>query len=195
MNNIERRTLQVEFRADNKAGKLRGVAAVFNSLSEDLGGFREQIAPGAFSSAISTSDVRALVNHDPNLVLGRTAAGTLRLQETDAGLEFELDLPDTTYARDLVACMQRGDINQCSFGFSIGTDGDSWTRDKVTESWTRTINNVARLYDVSPVTYPAYADTACALRSLEQVQQTTPPAYDEYALEQMKLSIEIAEAE
>lgn len=163
--NLERRTLNVEFRADGKAGKLRGTAAVFNSLSEDLGGFREQIAPGAFASALASSDVRALYNHDANMVLGRTSAGTLRLMETDKGLEFEVDLPDTSYARDLMACMQRGDINQCSFGFSIGEDGDTWQRDAA-GMWTRTICNVSRLYDVSPVTYPAYPETECALRSL-----------------------------
>lgn len=189
---MERRTLNVELRADGQRGKIRGTAAVFNSLSEDLGGFREQIAPGAFAAALQSSDVRALINHDPNMVIGRTKAGTLRLMETDGGLEFEVDLPDTTYARDLVACMTRGDISQCSFGFSVGEGGDAWQKDAA--GWVRTITAFSRVYDVSPVTYPAYPETSCALRSLEQAQQTAPPAAD-YDLEQRQLQIALAEAE
>lgn len=172
----ERRTYAVELRSDAKGGKpvMRGIAAMFNSMSEDLGGFREQIAPGAFKSTMGNSDVRALFNHDPNYVLGRTASGTLRLSETDQGLEFEIDPPDTTYARDLMESMKRGDISQCSFGFSVGDGGDTWQKDSAGQ-WIRTIHTVTRLYDVSPVTYPAYPSTECALRSLEKVQAVTPP--------------------
>lgn len=189
---IERRTFSVAYRATStEDGKqtIGGVAAVFNSISEDLGGFREQIAPGAFKSAMGNSDVRALFNHDPNKVLGRTTSGTLRLSETDAGLEYECDMPDTSYARDLMACMQRGDINQCSFGFSVNDGGDTWKKDDA-GMWTRTIHVVSRLYDVSPVTYPAYPDTACAVRSLDKVKASEPKIFDDNMFRRMRLDME-----
>ena len=183
---IERRCYQLEFRSDVKNGKptIRGIAAMFNSMSEDLGGFREQIAPGAFKSALGSSDVRALINHDSNLILGRSTSGTLRLSETDQGLEFECDAPDTTYARDLMESMKRGDISQCSFGFTVDDGGDTWQKEA--GAWTRTIHVVSRLYDVSPVTYPAYPETSCALRSLEKVQAGAEPPVsniDQYSRE------------
>jgi len=98
---------------------------VFNQLSENLGGFREQIAPDAFNGCDMT-DVRCLFNHDDNQVLGRTASGTLTLNRTAAGLEFECDPPDTTFARDLAASMDRGDIDQCSFSFTVPQGGADW---------------------------------------------------------------------
>ena len=192
MKDIERRTMAVQLRVDNKGGSpvIAGSAAVFNSLSEDLGGFREQIAPGAFRSAIVDGcDVRALFNHEPSMILGRTTAKTLRLLETDAGLSFEIDMPDTTYAKDLMACMRRGDINQCSFGFRVDDGGDTWLKDGA-GMWTRTIHVVSRLYDVSPVTYPAYSMTECALRSLEKVRAELPP-FDDTGLRRLKLELTI----
>lgn len=192
---IERRTVGIQIRATSKGGMpvLRGVAAVFNSMSEDLGGFREQIAPGAFKAALEQCDCRALFNHDPNMILGRTTSGTLRLQETDEGLEFEVDLPDTSYSRDLQECMKRGDINQCSFGFSVAEAGDMWSQDEH-KNWTRTIGTVGRLYDVSPVTYPAYPETSCAMRSLEAAKGSTAvPAADTGHLETLKRKLELAE--
>src|SRR5437764_788576 len=112
---IERRAFVVEGLAvetrDGKPPLIRGHAAVFNSLSEDLGGFREQIAPGAFAEAIGKDDVRALFNHDPNFVLGRSAAKTLRLAEDMRGLAIEIDAPETPTIRDLVlAPIARGDV-------------------------------------------------------------------------------------
>jgi uncharacterized protein len=192
MNDIERRTMAVQLRVDNKGGSpvITGTAAVFNSLSEDLGGFREQIAPGAFRSAIMDGcDVRALFNHEPSMILGRTTAKTLRLLEIDAGLFFEVDMPDTTYAKDLMASLRRGDINQCSFGFRVDDGGDVWQKDGA-GMWTRTINVVSRLYDVSPVTFPAYAQTDCALRSLEKVRAELPP-FDDTELRRLKLELTI----
>ncbi len=171
---MERRTITVQIRADAQDGHtptLRGTAAVFDSMSEDLGGFREIIAPGAFRAAVNSSDVRCLVNHDPNKILGRSTSGTLRLEETSAGLEFVCDLPDTTYARDLMESMKRGDISQCSFGFTVDEGGQRWA--KGDDGWTRTITAIKRLYDVSPVTYPAYPETGCALRAMRQVEEET----------------------
>lgn len=190
---IERRTLKVELRSETGGEKpiMRGMAAMFNSSSEDLGGFREIIAPGAFRDAIGVSDIRALFNHDSNMILGRTASGTLRVMETDEGLAFELDPPDTTYARDLAVSMERGDISQCSFGFSVEEGGDTWEKDSCGTKWVRTINKVGRLYDVSPVTYPAYPETKCALRSLEKAQEAVkPPVFDDTELRKLKVETE-----
>lgn len=170
---IERRVFGVTLRSagEKDQGTIAGVAALFNSWSENLGGFREIIRPGAFRNCIEESDCRALFNHDPNLILGRTSARTLRLSESDAGLEFEIDMPDTTYARDLAISMARGDVSQCSFAFTVKTDGQEW-EEQQDRTWTRTITMVERLYDVSPVTYPAYPQTECALRSLATFRES-----------------------
>ena len=149
--------------------RIVGHAAVFNQWSEDLGGFREQIAPGAFAQAL-TDDVRALFNHDTNQVLGRNKAGTLTLLEDDRGLLSEIILPDTQLARDLEVLMKRGDINQMSFAFSIDKAGQEWVKKGEDETWERTITQVARLYDVSVVTFPAYPQTDAAVRALNDIK-------------------------
>lgn len=174
---IERRAfvsaLTVELR-EGKPALLRGHAAVFNQLSEDLGGFREQVAPGAFADAIEKDDVRALFNHDPNFVLGRTLAKTLRLAEDARGLAIEIDLPDTPTVRDLVqAPIVRGDISGMSFGFSVRPGGQDWAKDDEGRI-VRTLKRV-RLYDVSPVTFPAYPQTEVALRALRGIQDSLKP--------------------
>lgn len=153
-----------ELRADVEPGQapmIRGYAAVFDQLSEELGGFREKIQRGAFAANLAGADVRALFNHDPNLVLGRTKSGTLRLQEDIHGLRIEIDPPDTQAARDLMTSMQRGDIDQMSFGFQVIRD--HWETDPEGKV-TRTLLDV-RLFDVSPVTYPAYPQTQVGVRS------------------------------
>lgn len=174
---IERRILCKEVRVDTTGDKpaIRGYAALFNTLSEDLGGFREQLSTGAFADALGHSDVRALINHDPNLVLGRNKAGTLAMREDAAGLYVEITPPDTQAARDLVTSMQRGDVNQMSFAFTVAKEDQAWTRDG-TGPWLRTIKKVSRLYDVSVVTYPAYPQTSAAARALEDVQRAESEA-------------------
>ena len=169
---IERRILCKEVRVDSSGDKplIRGYAAVFNTLSEDLGGFREQLQAGAFSDAIGSSDVRALINHDPNLVLGRNQSGTLAMREDAAGLYVEITPPDTQAARDLVTSMTRGDVNQMSFAFTVAKEDQQWTRDG-TGPWLRTIKRVSRLFDVSVVTYPAYPQTSAAVRELQGLQE------------------------
>lgn len=168
----EQRTFTArEIRAsgDGEPPRLTGYAAMFNALSEDLGGFFERIKPGAFTKTLLEADVRALLNHDPNIVLGRTKAGTLRLNEDDAGLAFELDLPDTQAARDLIVSVKRGDIDQMSFGFR--TVRDSW--EQVGEQIVRTLIEV-KLFDISPVTFPAYPQTSASVRSkISELQQST----------------------
>ena len=170
--NVERRSVSLtELRAKTEDGearsKIEGYAAVFNKYSEDLGGFREIIKPGAFKKALKISDVRGLHNHDSNYVWGRTSSGTLRLKEDGDGLHIENDPPDTQWARDLIVSINRGDINQMSFGFTVGDGGDEWNEGK-DGVVTRTINEFKELFDISTVVYPAYPDTAVALRSLTE---------------------------
>lgn len=159
---IERRiAVPRELRATRgEAGKtvLRGYAAVFNSLSEEIWGFYERIALGAFIDALKTSDARCLLNHDSNFVLGRMSAGTLRVSEDATGLLIENDVPDTQVGRDLVVSIERGDITHMSFAFTLFPDGDSWGEED--GKLIRTITHIRELYDVSPVTYPAYAETS-----------------------------------
>ena len=153
---MEKRYFNIETRTEKREDgttTITGHAAVFNQLSSDLGGFREVISPNAFENVLN-DDVRALVNHDPNLLLARTTSGTLKLEQTDEGLQYSFDVPDTTYGRDLVISMERGDISQSSFAFTI--EEDSW--ESTADGEIRTINKVKNLYDVSPVTYPAYPD-------------------------------------
>ena len=160
----ERRTLHSEFRVEQREdGKklIRGHAAVFNSET-DLGWFRERIAPGAFSESIGKDDVRALFNHDENFILGRNKAGTLTMREDEQGLYVEIDPPDTQVGRDLVTSIDRGDISQMSFGFQ--TIKDSWETEENAAKDLRTLEKV-KLWDVSPVTFPAYQETDVAVRS------------------------------
>lgn len=170
---IEQRTYELELRADKDGRKISGHAAIFNSIA-DGGWFREKVAPGAFSDSIQADDIRALFNHDSNLILGRNKAGTLRLSEDSRGLLIEIDPPDTQFARDLLISIERGDISQMSFGFE--TKKDSWERSPKDESGKkgadlRTLERV-KLWDVSPVTFPFYKDTDVAVRSHEQWEQT-----------------------
>lgn len=164
----ERRTitLPVEARsADGEPTRLSGYAAVFGDITEIAGQFNERIAPGAFAGAVKQDDVRALFNHDSNYVIGRTTSGTLRLVEDARGLRYEADPPDTQWARDLLVSVQRGDVSQSSFAFEVLDE--SWDYTGVLPL--RTIQAV-KLYDVSPVTFPAYSSTSVSSRSLEQAK-------------------------
>jgi HK97 family phage prohead protease len=153
-----------EIRVSQDAKKIEGHAALFNTKSQPIFGFRERIQPGAFAKTIQESDIRALFNHDPNIVLGRNKSGTLELSEDSKGLYMRITPPDTQAARDVIEMVRRGDVSQCSFGFRCMKD--SWSIDDG-ESL-RDIHE-ARLFDVSPVTYPAYTETECQVRS--DVQQ------------------------
>jgi uncharacterized protein len=191
-----RSLLDAEIRADGGDGgaRLVGYAAVFDSLSEDLGGFKEVIRPGAFRAALEGSDVRALVNHDTSKVLGRNTAGTLRLRETPRGLQFELDPPDTSYARDLLVSVARGDMNQGSFKFYMFSDskrGQSWSA--TPSGVVREITEFADIDEISIVTFPAYTATAVSLRSLEDYRRSQPRR-DAAWLAQAEMQIRLAEA-
>ncbi len=154
---IEKREFRME-NAEYEGNTIRGYAAVYNSDSEWMGGFYEQIATGAFDDVLD-NDTRAYFNHDENLLLGRVSSGTLRLGTDARGLYYEVDLPNTSYANDLVELMKRGDVNQSSFAFLI--ESDRWEeRDGKTY---RIIEKVSRLLDVSPVAQPAYPDATSEL--------------------------------
>ena len=156
----------VEVRESAEGGSIiRGIAAVFDSLSENLGGFREIISNKAFDEA-NMDDVRGLFNHDTNYILGRTASKTVRLEITKRGLEYEIDLPNTQTIRDLVLePIKRGDVSQSSFGFIVARGGDTWDEDDE-GVLIRTITGFRELFDVSPVVFPAYRDTTVAARSM-----------------------------
>ena len=159
--------LRVRRDADNPV-KIEGYAAVFDRDSENMG-FIERIAPGAFKNALKKSDVRALFNHDSNIILGRMSAGTLELKEDKKGLFMSVTPPDTQLIRDMVLSpIERGDVTQQSFGFNIKSD--EW-KDLDKDIPTRTILEVNELFDVCPVTFPAYPDTDVALRSLEDIKK------------------------
>lgn len=147
---------------------ISGNAVVYNVLSEDLGGFREKIAPGAFSRFLPGADVRALVNHDPSLILGRTKSGTCRIVDTLAHLEFEVDA-DTPIGTTYAPSVERGDIDGCSFRFYVLTD--TWNYDNGVPI--RTVIE-ADIDDVSIATYPAYSQTEAAVRSLERFRSHAP---------------------
>jgi len=174
---IERRNFNLsELRAitdDKGLRKITGYAAVFNSPT-DVGWFREKIEPGAFGASIGSDDIRALWNHDSNYVLGRNKSGSLMLVEDLHGLKIEIDPPDTQWARDLMVSMERGDVSQMSFGFQTLTD--RWELQDGKEI--RTLEKV-KLFDVSPVTFPAYPDTEVGLRSLEEYRKKEPEIKDD----------------
>ncbi len=163
---IERRMLDVaELRLDDEGESrtIRGYAAVFDSLSQPLFGFREVIRKGSFKKTVRESDIRALWNHDPNYVLGRKSARTLRLEEDDKGLLTRIFPPSTQWARDLMHSIERGDVSQMSFGFQ--TIKDRWMPAGQDGLPVRELLEV-RLLDVSPVTFPAYQQTEVHVRAL-----------------------------
>lgn len=164
--NRETRTVHVpELRVSDDGRHIVGYAALFNSRSVDLGGFVEVIQPGAFRNALSEKqDVRALIDHNPSSIIGRSTSGTLKLSEDDRGLRVDIDVPGTSYGRDLVESMKRGDVTQMSFAFSVRGGGHSW--DDSQTPTLRTLKDL-NLYDVSVVTFPAYPATEAAVRSLQ----------------------------
>ncbi len=168
---VENRTaLAGSIRADESKFQISGIAASYNKLSQNLGGYMEKIAPGAFTRSLKTgADVRALFNHDPSKILGRTKSGTLVLIDDDLGLKFtcQLDRGNTDHV-NIYAAIKRGDISECSFAFTVPENGDSWENSDGTDPKCmaiRTLRDVD-LMDVSAVAYPAYAQgTAVGARA------------------------------
>ena len=189
---VERRVNTVEF--DVRAGEassdgmsFTGYAAVFNSPSEPLP-FTEVIKEGAFKRSLkSRNEIKLFMNHNTDVVLGSTRAGTLKLTEDSRGLLAQAELPDTSAGRDLSVLMKRGDVSSMSFGFSVPPKGDSWSQDGAT----RELHQV-RLHEVSIVTgFPAYEATTASVRSLDILAERT--AVDVDALSDAILKLEAGE--
>lgn len=151
--------IETEERAEGTPPVIEGYASVFDKWSVDMFGWKEKIARGAFADNLKTNpDVRALIDHNSSLMLGRTTAGTLTLEEDKKGLKARITPPDTTVANDLIANMRIGNINQMSFAFQ--TVEEEWN-----ERYTERVVKRADLFDVSVVTYPAYKQASVKVRS------------------------------
>ena len=173
----------LETRADGKP-MIRGYGAVFYRegdpkteyclWDDSYGRAVERIMPGAFDRALrQNQDVAGLFNHDPNLVLGRTSAGTMALTKDSIGLRYEIELGDTSVSRDVQEYIRRGDVTGSSFSFTIPPGGDRWTRTQDEDGKYFEVREVhdVELYDVGPVTFPAYQGTSAAVRSAEDAAE------------------------
>ena len=198
---MEKRIFNLESRFETREDGtefVSGYGAVFNSKSENLGGFYEFISPSAITQeTIDKSDIRALINHDQNLVLARSTSGTLKVEVDEKGMRYSFDIPQTSYGKDLAINMKNGNISQSSFAFTIARDGDNWTTDEEGND-IRTITKIERLYDVSPVVYPAYSqaesDLVVAQRGLamyKEKQEIKEEENDLVARSLAKLKIEL----
>lgn len=173
-NNIERRAYcnGVEVRKAENSTTLRGYAAKFGS-TYDMGWFTEEVHRDAFNGA-DMADVRVLLNHDSNLVLGRTKAGTARVGVDENGLWYEVDLPNSPVGENMRVAAERGDIDQSSWGFTLRSGGDMWEKRDGKDH--RTLTGVNIVFDASPVTFPANPDTTVAKRSLEGLEDFDLPS-------------------
>ena len=152
---------ELRVQGDSDGPVITGYAAVFDLLSEDLGGFKERVLPGAFTDTLKGKpDVKALIDHDSSKILGRTTAGTLKLEEDKKGLAVRISPADTTAGTDILKSIKRGDIDQMSFAFQTVTD--RWHTED--EEEIRELVEV-KLFEVSIVAFPAYQDTSVAVRS------------------------------
>lgn len=188
------RSVQVEFMTREEEGNksIEGYFAVFNSVYDIAPGMSESIAPGAFSKSLA-GDIRALVNHDTSLVLGRTKAGTLVLREDSRGLWGHIDInPNDVAAMDLYARVQRGDVDQCSFGFEIRSQ-DTDIKEDGSIHWTLT---EIELYEVSCCTFPAYEETSISARTAERdnIRKRETEAWREKAKARLKDGTESTDA-
>lgn len=177
-----------DFLAETKEGKhfLTGYAIKFGQRSKKLGNYYEVIDHKALDG-VDLTDVKALVDHDYSKVLGRTKANTLKLKVDNVGLWFEIELADTTYAVDLFKSIQRGDINECSFGFKIDeTNRNSTTVERLDQNtYLRTVKKIKELREISIVSLPAYENTNAEIkRDLEQ-------AVKQYEIEKAAIELEL----
>lgn len=176
---LERRVYlsEVETRtAGENQRVITGYAYKFRALSQNLGGFKEQVLEDAGKESIQVDDIRALMNHDANLILGRNRAGTLQMEEDSTGLLYEIKADERqSYVRDLLIALERGDVNQSSFGFQVPPNGDTWTMGE-DDTPLRSIQKMS-LFDVSPVTYPAYlsSESSVSQRCADMVRALKDP--------------------
>lgn len=166
--NIETRASQ-SFSVESRT--IEGYAIVFNSLSHNLGGFREQILPEAIEGVLEKSCILALLNHDESrgvLARYRNGEGSLELTVDEKGLKYRFEAPHTQLGDELVEGIKRGDITTSSFAFTIADE--DWSKDEE-GGHIRTIRKFDQLYDISPVYREAYGDTSVALRNLDKAMQ------------------------
>jgi len=156
---------EVEYREEADQSIVSGYVVRWEKLSEEMYGFREKVAKGAFAKSLSERGVFSFWNHNSDIVLGSTRNDTLKVEEDDKGLKFELNLPDTTAGKDARTLIKRGDVKGMSFGFA--TNIDEWDESNPTKV-IRTLKEV-RLYEVSPTPMPAYPQSSVAARSMEDV--------------------------
>lgn len=193
---MERRSYElnkISLRKDGEKQKLEGYAAVFNRLSVMLWGFREKIEPGFFENSLS-DDIRMLWQHDSAWVLGRTRARTLMVWEDERGLGFENEPPNTQIGRDAMVSIERGDVDQMSFGFTVLPNGDEWYEED-DGTLVRTLKRGGgKLTEISPVTFPAYKDTSVDIvrNAPEWVQRALKPgANDSRAAEKARARMDL----
>ena len=184
-----------EIRANVESRNVDGYAMVFNTLSENLGGFREQILPEAVDGVIERSDVMAVLNHDASrgiLARSKYGNGSLTLQADEKGLRYTFDAPHTALGDECLEYLRRGDITQSSFAFVVAED--SWEKQS-DGTYIRTIRKFDKLYDVSPVFTPAYAETSVSCRSFDEFKAEEERKEAEAKAEQERLEAEKREAE
>ena len=163
---MEKRSINFELRAKPESRTIFGTATVFNS-AYDMGWYDEEMAPESLNEA-DMKDVVALFNHDQNMVLARTSSGTLKLNVTGNSMEYEFEAPNTTLGNDLLEMVKRGDVYQSSFAFTV--EAEDW-QERSGMKPKRVIRSIKKVYDVSPVTYPANPDTMVAKRSYEATKE------------------------
>ena len=200
MKNVERRLYleNVELRETEEDGKPKifGYGAVYESRSEDLGGFQEIFKRGCFDESINRNDdIRCLYNHDTSKVLGRRKSGTLKVGVNDRGLWIEDALPDTPTASEVRELVGRGDISGMSVGFYIEDAEADQSWDKEGDRWLRTVLK-ATVVEVSAVAFPAYTDTSVAMRSLNAIKETQEQHFstEQIETEQRMLRLRLAKA-
>jgi uncharacterized protein len=178
----------IEFRAADKGpGTISGYGLVYESWSQDLGGFRERIAKGAAAPALKAGGTVGLRQHNMLVLLGTLPSGTLRLSEDSKGVRYEIDLPNSPDGENAAESVKRGDLTGSSFAFRLAPGGDSWTRSPSDGYQERTLTNIAQMIDIGPVTNPAYLGTAdkgrkLALRSLGEHLGVDPETLDELTI-------------
>ena len=176
-------------RAEGDSRRVEGRAVVFDSWSEDLGGFREKIARGALDGVIDRSDVFALLDHRRDRgILGRCKRGdqvSLQLEIREDGLHYAFDAPETALGNEVLSCLERGEIDGSSFAFTVLED--QWER--VGDEYQRTITKIDELYDVSPVYSPAYSQTTCDLRGLDALKAEERAAEERQRAENERIAL------
>lgn len=164
---VEQRHCTRAIATANDSRRVEGYALLFDCNSVNLGGFTERIAPEAMNGVLERSDILALLDHRQErgvLARYRMGTGSLELEVDDIGLRYAFDAPHTALGDEVLEGLKRGDISSSSFAFDV--EGEKW--EKLDDgTYMRTITQFGKLYDVSPVYYPAYPDTSVAARSLD----------------------------